>query len=234
MVTALATIIATSGPAQALEHGVNFRARAGFVPDSIIDIWYFDSDELGALPYDRPSISMQFYGLEYTVAPDITGATAIFWVERMPLRIDAGYWDDRESPAEHIDGDWLEPSDGLGSVNLGINYAHEMALTDTERPVWLSLMFGGGLGVALGTGEIKTWHAGPNIDNTNPNCGPGAIAPDRAEQCGDDGVTQIPGVLPILDITASMRLHIVEYGSLRLDLGIHDVLYGGFAAGVAF
>jgi hypothetical protein len=235
MWTSLVLLHSLTGSAGAAEHGVNFRFRAGFIPDGITGIWYFDSDEPGALPFERPSIGAQVFGLEYTLGSDDPGPTGIFWLERMPVRMDAGYWDDRESPPNHEDGDWLEPSDGLGAWALGANYAHELPLTDTDKPVWMSLMFGGGLGIGFASGSITRWHAGLNPEVTN-DCGVAEewTAPERHERCPADSELDLPAVVPILDFTASARVHLWEYGSVRLDLGLHDVLYLGTAVGASF
>lgn len=233
--TALLALIATSPTAQALEHTAAFRYRYGVVPRGLLDIWYFDADDEGALPYERPGVSAQVLGLEYGLAPEPTGGPSfVGWVERIPFRMRAGYWDDRETPADHNDGDWLQPEKGLGMWAIGANYLHEIPLSSTSQPVWVSLAVGGGLGLGFTTGAITTWHAGYHEDSQDPTCGPLAIAPDRYQTCAPDGEVKLPGVLPILDLSVGPKVHLTEHAMVRIDLGFHDVLFAGVAAGGSF
>ncbi|MEC7949463.1 MAG: hypothetical protein VX265_17985 [Myxococcota bacterium] len=209
---------------------VNFRGRYMAAPDPIIDIWFFDSDDEGANPFDRPNVRMYALGVEYVLKP--RPSNWIFYYEYIGSAIEEGYWDDVEEPAEHDDGDWVKP-DGLGMHAVGFNYAHEVDATDAGRDVWLSFLFGAGLGAGLVTGEMTTWHPGGNSSVTS-GCGLEDPSYLRKDNCPADDDKRIPRVLPIVDLTASARVNFAERANLRLDMGIHDMLYIGGAVGGVF
>ena len=209
---------------------LGFRARYLFVPDSILDIWYFNSDDPGANPYDRPKVRAYSVGVEFALKPQPTNW--IFYAEYIGANVEDGYWDDVESPANHDDGDWIV-FDRFSMVTLGANYGHEVAVSSTEKPVWLSMVFGGGLGVGVVTGGLTQWHNGTNSENTAPDCLPDSSAYERKDACPNDGKKRVPPVVPIVDITYSLRLNLADHASLRFDAGLHDLIYlGGSFAGV--
>lgn len=210
----------------------NLRFRYLSVPSSIMDIWYFDSDDPGANDFDRPKVRGVAVGFEYVLkAPPVNW---IFYYEYIGSLIKEGYWDDVEEPADHEDGDWIKP-DGFGIHAIGANYGHSIPVTPDDRPVWLSLMFGGGLGIGFASGELQEWNPGSNPDITS-GCltDPPAPAYERHSQCKADGVKRMPSVVPILDLTASARVNFDDKANVRLDLGLHDMLYIGGAAGAVF
>jgi hypothetical protein len=209
---------------------VNLRYRYMSVPDAIIDIWFFDEDDAGANPYARPGVRMYALGVEYVLKP--RPSNWIFYYEYIGSSMEEGYWDDVEEPAQHDDGDWIQP-DRLGMHALGFNYAHEVDATDPTRDVWLSFLFGAGLGAGLVTGDMVTWHPGGN-DNVTSGCRLEDPSYLRKDTCPADDRKRIPRVLPIVDLTASARLNFADRANVRLDLGLHDVLYVGTAVGGVF
>src|SRR5688500_12543429 len=94
-----------------LTHTVALRYRRGSVPGGlIVDRFFFDADDEGALPYERPKVRANVFGLEYGLGLPPTGRSKVVgWIERIGIPLEAGYWDDRESPPDHVDGDWVEP-----------------------------------------------------------------------------------------------------------------------------
>ncbi|MFT5453968.1 MAG: hypothetical protein ACI9K2_000444 [Myxococcota bacterium] len=219
--------------AETSRYAVSFRYKRGWVPNGILDTMYFDSDDPGALPYDRPKVQGYVMGLEFGLQP--LPDTFLFYAEYFHIGLDPGYWDDTETPPNHLDGDWIDP-DGLGMFALGANYAYEVALSEQARDVWLSLHFGGGLGLGFTTGKLTQWHPGaelaPNLAPViaEPDCEPTEIAPNR-QRCRPDDEWRPPPVLPIIDVTLGLRLHIADHAHLRFDAGLHDMLYVGFAGG---
>jgi hypothetical protein len=205
----------------------NLRVRYLSIPSSVMDIWYFDADDAGANPLARPQVRAYAVGAEWVVdkAPD----TWIFYAEWVGIAMEDGYWDDVESsPANHSDGVWVEP-DGFGLVVLGANYGHGIRVRE-----WLDFLVGGGLGLGFVTGELTVWNAGTNADTVDATCLRSAAAYERHESCGDDGAARVPGLVPVIDLTASARFHFGDQATVRLDAGLHDVLYAGTAVGVVF
>lgn len=216
-------------------HTVGLRYRRAVIPDGILDLFFFDQTDAGAHPYERPKVKANVVGLEYTLSLRPDGGTSfVFWGERMSFPFEAGYWDDAESPADHDDGDWLAPQKGLGLWNLGVNLAHEIRLSPTSAPVWVGLALGAGVGFGVGTGSITMWHPGYHPATVDPTCGPLDIAPERQSRCAPDGDVRLPGLVPVVDLTIGPVVHIAEHAMVRLDFGIHDLLYYGIAGGGTF
>lgn len=213
---------------------INARARYLSVPNSILDPWFFDSDDPGANPYDRPKVNGWAFGGEYVF--DVEPGNYVLYFEYLKSNLKEGYWDDVEEPADHDDGDWLRP-DGFGAFVLGASYLHEIDAIPTgpdASNVGLSFLFGAGLGLTVVTGGLEVWHPGSNPDNLDPTCLPTAPAYDRQASCGSDGYKRIPKVLPMVDLTASARLNFSDHFHIRVDGGIHDLLTLGTSMGVVF
>ena len=205
----------------------NFRVRYMGVPSSIMDIWFFDNDGDGANPYPRPSTSAFAAGAEFVLKKK--PANWIFYFEYIGSLMEEGYWDDVEKPAAHEDGDWIRP-DGLGMLAFGANYGHEIHATP-----WLSFLFGGGLGLGFVLGDLTSWGPGGSQDNgTAAGCLTEAPAYTRKDFCEDDGPKSMPSVLPVVDVTVSTRFHFGDQANLRIDMGLHNMLYVGTAFGAVF
>ncbi|HHO53084.1 MAG TPA: hypothetical protein ENK18_19975 [Deltaproteobacteria bacterium] len=231
----LAMLVVGAAPAHAFDHTVGLRYRHGWVPRGLIDNWFFDIDDAGALPYQRPGIRVPMFGLEYTLALREDGGTAfVFWVERVGLKIDDGYWDDREEPPDHLDGTWVATDGGLGAWTIGANHLSELPLSPTTAPVWASVVLGFGVGAAVRTGDLIFWHSGDHPELIDPSCQISMPAPQRYSECPSDGTLPVPSALPILDLTLGTRVHLSEHATIRLEGGIHNVLYLGLSAGGSF
>ena len=196
---------------------VNLRGGWATIPASIFDIWYFDEEDNGGLHEERPRAHAYAIGLEYVIRTD--QANGIFYFEYMPSLMDAGYWDDREDPPEYDDGDYVVPN-RLSLFNIGANYAFEVKI----QP-WVSLLFGGGLGVGIRGGSLDKWDRGlysSATENYEAN-------PDTPDDSYD-----IPKVLPVVDIQAGVRFVISEQANIRFYGGLHNLIFVGSSVGVVF
>jgi|GEM_PF-1133622 hypothetical protein len=211
---------------------LNFRSRYLSIPNSILDLWYFDADDEGVnYPYERPKVRLYSVGVEYVLKPRPNNW--IFYYDYTSSLMGEGYWDDVEEPGEHDDGSWLAPSN-FGMHSIGANYAGEIVLSPQEKNVWLSMLLSAGLGVGFVTGELTEWNPGSNPDNTDPTCLPDAPAYERKDSCPADGSVRFPGVLPILDLTVSTRVNFADRANARIDIGLHNMFYVGGAVGGVF
>ena len=210
---------------------LNARVRWLSVPRSVLDIWYFNEKDPGANPFPRPRTSGFAVGAEYGIVKAPTNW--IFYLEYMSNLTDEGYWDDVEDPGDHEDGDWVR-FDNFGIVAVGVNYGHEVMLTHAESDLGFSLVVGGGIGVGFVTGQLTQWHAGSNETNTDPGCLPGSAAYERYDTCTADGKKRLPSVLPIVDITLAAKIRFAERAHIRIEGGLHDMLYAGGAVGTSF
>ena len=212
--------------------GVNVRYRYMFLPKTILDTWYFDSDDPGAMNFDRPKISAHVVGMEY--AFETAPTSILLYGEYWKVNMEEGYWDDYEDPPVHTDGDWLR-ANKLGAAALGANFGHEVAVTSNAKESWLGLRLGGGVGLLVPTGRVDTWHPGANI-STEPtnNCQPDGLAYDRQAACDPDEELRIPPVLPVVDMDLALRMHFGPNILWRIDGGLHDMVYFGTAFGAVW
>jgi hypothetical protein len=223
---------ATIGPTRSYLLQVNGRGRYLWAPKSVLDLASNAHDEAGDTVPARPGIAAYAMGAELVV--DDGSDNGIFYVEYIAALIEEGYWDDIDNPQDPLDGSWIRP-EGFGLVVAGADYAREVPVAP-----WLSFLFGGGLGVAVTTGQLTEWEPGedPNngaSDNTDPACG---VAPtpayERQEYCPDDGALRIPPVLPMVDVNVAARFNFSDRASLRVEGGLHNLLYVGGALGITF
>jgi hypothetical protein len=221
-------------PTRASLMETNFRYRYMSVPDSVLDIWYFDEDDPGANPYKRPQARAYTVGLEYVLKPK--PVNWIFYFEYMGALMEEGYWDDVEDgDIDHEDGEWIRP-EGFGGFLLGVNGGRELDVTNPDKDVWMSIMLGGGLGIVFLQGDLLEWNPGGDEANNPTNCPDqqGSPAYVRKDLCDPDGTKRIPGVLPVIDMFASIKINFADRAHLRLEGGIHDMLFLGTAVGVVF
>ena len=209
--------------------GVNFRGRWMSVPDSVMDIWFFNGSDFDGTHPERPSISAYSIGLEYVITQGT--ANGIFYVDWMRSLMGEGYWDDVEDPPNPNDGDYVKPV-GLGMVALGANYGFGIPLNPGNPDFEAAIMIGGGLGIGFMTGELQKWDAHQDASGVVYNAYEWYNHPDGTPE--PDGTTRIPGVLPLVDINMGMRFTIAQQATVRLEGGLHDMLYLGGSVGVMF
>lgn len=207
---------------------IGFRTRYVSVPDSIMDIWFYNEDDAGwALPgQKRPDLKGYSLGLEYVVKGD--SANGFFYFEYINSLMKEGYWDDVEEPPNHGDGDYLVPTDGLGLLTFGADYAFELHFVKTAQTngqFGMSFLVGGGLGMAVMLGQVDRW---------GPVSGVPAYARYEADPDSPDEEKRIPKVYPMVDINAGLRFNFGDRVVLRVEGGIHDLLYAGGALGLMF
>ncbi|MCO4744455.1 MAG: hypothetical protein KC912_06700 [Proteobacteria bacterium] len=207
---------------------IGFRSRYVTVPDSILDIWYFNENDDGwALPNEkRPDLQGYSLGLEYVVKGE--SANGFFYFEYINSLMKQGYWDDVEEPPSHTDGDYLVPTDGLGLLSFGADYAYELHFVRTAQTngqFGMSFLVGGGLGMAIMLGHLDRW--GPE----------GQLAAYQRYQANPDTpdeIKRIPKVFPMVDLNASLRFNFGDRVVFRVEGGLHDLLYVGGALGLMF
>jgi len=208
----------------------NVRYRNLFVPDALMDTWFYNSDTEGAYSEPRPSIGATVIGLEYAFLNE--GNTWTIWGEYMGSKLEQGYWDDIETSetVDHDDGDWVRPDNFSGWWG-GFNYAYTVPLTDPNKAISLGLPMGGGLGVGYITGNLTYWRPGTAIET---DCEPAAPAYVRYSVCEPDGEKEFPRFLPILDISLGLDVNFANRAHIRFEGGLHDMIYYGISAGGTF
>lgn len=212
---------------------IGFRGRYLNVPRSILDIWFFDDDAPGWI-HDQPRPGVRAYsgGIEFVVKSKVepessTGSNGIFYVQWLANLTPEGYWDDREEPPNHTDGDYIRPTNNLGMVVFGANYAFELHMVKTANTngnFGMSMLVGGGLGVGALIGQLEYWR---------PQGGQTAIDLFRAGE-PKYGDKVVPPVLPFVDLNLGFRFNFGDRLVLRIEGGLQNMLYGGGSLGLMF
>jgi len=208
---------------------VNFRSRWLSVPDNILDAGFYNEQDQNGLHPERPSVRALALGLEYVVRQG--PANGIFYVEYLHSLMDEGYWDDVDDEANFTDGVYLKP-DRLGMIALGANYGYALTMNPGNPNVEVAFMFGGGLGITFLTGQVHVYDG-----YSDPSTGQYFSAYEAYQEdptAEPDDTLRIPRVLPLVDINAGLRFLIAEKANVRLEGGVHDMLYLGGAAGIMF
>ena len=212
---------------------VGLRYRGMSVPDGVLDAWSYDIDDSDPAPVDRPQVRGRAIGLEYSLVQP--AGTWTFYVEQIKNLTQPGYWDDvDDGEIDHLDGQWIDGSD-VAIYALGASTAKEIPISDNKNPAYVSFTAGGGLGIGLVTGSLQRWYPGFNLtDETvvDAACQPDSPAYERTD-CTTDGEVRVPTVVPMVDINLGLKLNF-PYGYLRLEGGVHDMLYWGAALGGHF
>jgi hypothetical protein len=221
------TIAPTPAHNRKFEMEFGLRLRSMSMPKPILDVWFFDQeDEDWAYIEARPKVRGTAMGLEYGVRGK--NGAGIFYAEFVDAGLTHGYWDDVEDPVDHLDGDYLAPSRALGLVTFGANYAYEahfVRVEDTGGRFGLSMLTGGGLGLGVLAGRLDRW--GPDLQG-NPSY------KRYLDGLPPDSDKQLPRVYPMVDINLGLRADIGSRVVVRLETGLHTLLYYGTSVGVLF
>ncbi|MEE2750258.1 MAG: hypothetical protein VX519_02415 [Myxococcota bacterium] len=210
---------------------VNVRARYLSLPDGILDRWYFNDDTqttTGPHP-PRPKVRAQAVGLEYVLQRD--EANGIFYFEYMPVLMEHGYWDDREQGGEtpeYDDGDYVKP-ENFAIYTLGANYGFAVPAND-----WFSLIFGGGLGVSIRSGQLQYWGSTIAGVDGEENTWTAMQHYENEPNSPDGDYEEVPRVIPMVDVNLGVRFDLNETANIRVEGGFHGLFFLGLASGIVF
>ena len=219
-------------PERNFDMELGFRGRYLTVPDSILDIWFYNAKDDGWIAdEDRPQVHGYTVGLEFVVKSKVRedsngGNNGIFYFQWIDSSMKEGYWDDVEEPPDHDDGDYIVPSNDLGLVSLGADYAYELHMVktmNTNGNFGMSMLVGAGLGVGILIGDLEFW--GPEATN-------GIVRFQNGEP--STGFKRMPPVFPLVDVNIALRFNFGDRFVVRLDGGLQSMLYGGGAIGLMF
>ena len=101
----------------------NFRGRYLLVPKAIMHPFFFDPDtDESANVYEQSRIQAYAIGAEYVLKME--PLNWIFYYEYFGNLTAESYWDDREEPPQHDDGDGCSPM--VLHARARVQYRHEV------------------------------------------------------------------------------------------------------------
>ena len=207
--------------------GIGLRFRSLSVPRAIVDRWYIDANsEDWVGPGERPHLSGIGVGLEALIRGKASNGR--FYAEYVDSSMEPGYWDDADGTADPLDGRYIEPSGAFGLVGVGANYGYELRVVDlhqTAGTFGLSVVGWGGLGLGFLVGRVDQWSSD---ELGNP-------AYDRfLEGRAADAENRLPTFVPLIDLSAALRLNFGDRLLWELEGGLHSSVFAGTSLGVVF
>lgn len=238
-----------------IHYEVSFRGRMMSIPDPIMDVWFFtekDPENYGAGMPARSKLKGYGVGLEFVVKGPM--ANGIFYFDYAQNTIKPGYFDDaNEDEVDHLDGDYIVPTKTFGFVGVGADFGAEVHIVRTSKTngaFGLSFMPGAGLGLGVVTGRLDAWlpcdaSASSATDETNyppdrypDGCGGvGATSPEVYQMYPNDppvNKTDRWKFVPLVDVNLALRFNFGDRAVLRVEGGLHTVLYYGATLGIMF
>lgn len=212
----------TSGPEKSRPYlmEVNVRGKYMVIPSDFFNLWYYDETADNGNHAARPAPRAYAVGVEYVVKNDTQNG--VFYFEYIGNLTEPGYWDDREDPHDFTDGQYII-LDRVAAVAIGADYYYELHATP-----WLSFMFGAGLGFGLPFGNYQKWTAEEGQTATERY--EADLPPTEEIPIREVGIP----VLPLLDVNAAVKFDINHRANIRLEGGVHTMLYGGASLGIIF
>lgn len=218
-------VATVSGPERPFDMEAGIRVRALSLPRSILSTRFTEGDDDGwpLADEDRPNVRATSYGLEFVLKWEVSNLFLYF--DYMDVNWEAGYWDDRDDDFE--DGSYVVPTNNFGIAAFGCDYAAEVHLIETANTnggFGMSLLLGAGLGIGFVTGQVDWWGATDNSE----------LRGWEKYELGEDPTEQanIPLIIPVVDINAGLRFNIADRTALRVEGGLHDLLYIGGSVAV--
>lgn len=211
-----------------LRFEVGLRTRRISLPRDFLDFQFTDQDSDGwPIDTDRPYINGFAYGMEFVIQSEKTAG--IIWFSYWDSNMPEGYWDEVEDPPDYADGDWLRPTPNLGLITFGGDYAYAVPmvkLSQTRQAFGMDFMVGGGLGLGLMVGQLDRWIPSDSGE-------PAYVLVEQGEPPSDNP-KKIPRVWPIVDVNLGFRFNFGDRVTLRLEGGLHTLLYYGGSLGFRF
>ncbi|MFK7931611.1 MAG: hypothetical protein AB8H79_25750 [Myxococcota bacterium] len=211
---------------------LGFRGRYLWIPDAFIDIWFADDDVAGYV-YSEPRPGIQAYaaGLEFVIKNKVEeegngGSNGIFYVQYIDSLMKEGYWDDSDDFRD--DGDFIAPTDNLGMLAIGADYAYEVHMVktmDTNGNFGMSMLVGGGVFFGYVFGDLPFWRP----EGTK-------LSFERWQDGDPDNGSKLPGfrVLPMIDINLGFRFNFGDRFVMRVESGFQGMFYAGGSMGLMF
>jgi hypothetical protein len=237
-----------------LDVELSFRSRWMIAPRGLVTAFGFEDDRSGydwALRKDsaycrehpgdasnpdkacgkgRPGVSGQAYGFEALLKWPKRRDTMIVYVDWVDSNMTHGYWDDREDgedPDDPEDGDYLVPGKSFGLLVVGVDYQADIPivkLAKTKNVFGLDFTAGAGLGAIVMLGRLDRY--------TGDAKDPSYAKYDAGERPDPDD--RVGRLWPAIDVNIGFKLNFGDRVVMRLEGGLHTLLYAGGTVGFKF
>jgi opacity protein-like surface antigen len=209
------------------EYMLTARARAVAIPGFILGIWFDEH----ATHWSDGQANMA-YGAEFAWRKrgDYELSFSVEWAD---LSMSDAFWREKNDPIEESRYTQLDMQ--LASFVFASYWIWD------PKP-WLSPYVGGGIGAGLVLGSLTKYKVRAGSACADALSGNNPLRPPSCY--GDDGQPtdasierdapereDLPSIVPILHAAAGLRFHIAEHGVIKLEVGLHDYIYGGISVG---
>jgi hypothetical protein len=217
-------------PGDEVEYGVGVRARSVWVPRSVLEL-FVERSAGGAHDYGA--------GVDLTRRRGSTELQLGFEYER--VAVGEGVWINKgDNVAAGDEADYVLSPDHsrhhLGWFTVEFTFLNHAAINS-----WLSVRYGGGIGIGILTGELDHYNiiCAPSATNANPQ--PGCVPPrfNGTGQYSEAGVeTQVayslPPVFPVVNAILGLQIKPTEKMTINIEGGIRTLPFVGISSSYFF
>lgn len=215
-------------PRKGPSYELTLRSRYMSVPRGLLDLFMSNDQDAGwPLPGEsRPPMLGYSIGLELAVVRNERSHLDVY-IEYIGSLVREGYWDNRETPLETRNGNWLRPSPGFGGVAVAFNGFHHVPMVEpgqTGGAFQMSFYVGGGLGILGIVGRMDKWSL--DTETNRPSY--------QQAKAGDDPLGPLAlgsPIWPVVDFELGLHMLIEEHVVIRLGGGLHSALQVGAQIG---
>lgn len=211
----------------------NLRMRAIHMPAFVLDIWF----DQHANTWENGQVNLS-YGADFGWRKnngDGSGYELSLAVDYANLSMKSAFWKEEGEPSTAAK--YTEVDLQVLSFTFSSNW-----FWDVTR--WFSPYVGVGIGAGVVLGDIVKFRAKQGSDCQGdlggsdpfrpPACfdNEGNPNPDQINLNDPEKEEGILPVVPMVQLSAGARFNIYDYGVLKLEVGLHNYLYGGMSFGV--
>ena len=151
----------------------------------------------------------------------------VFYFDYIDSNMEPGYWDDQDDPPDHLDGDFLKPENNFGFAALGADYYQDIPILKSDKT-------NGAFALHFWWEAASDSACGQATSNTGRQQTPVTRATSSISTESPRLAQRTSPIHPPPRRKRGAAFAFGDRASIRLEGGLHSMIYWGASAGVMF